>query len=71
MTDDIYGDSMVATARWPKRGKLGWGRGKWEMYENWIKDENANFEIESDDEIDDDLQVIAEADWDSDDDLFK
>ncbi len=67
----IYGDTTVSAKRRMK-GKLGRGRGKKDMYAQKIRDENLNLEDSNSDVFeDDDLQVIAEAEWDSDDDLYK
>ena len=67
---NYYGD-MTAADKWRQKGKLGWGREIKKQIENKIKEENKYMEQEMNEMDDPDLQIIAEAERDSDDDLYK
>ena len=67
---NYYGDMTAADKR-RQKGKLGRGREIKKQIENKIKEENKYMEQEMNEMDDPDLQIIAEAEWDSDDDLYK
>lgn len=67
---NYYGD-MTAAEKRRQKGKLGRGRDIKKQIENKIKEENWYMEQEFDQDENIDLQVIAEAERDSEDDLYK